>query len=125
MPRHGIVDSKERLVTTIADGNVTHEEAARYIAAVNGAEMRTYRKPVDGSRGETRMTSEDMLALGVPIRAWQMAGGGKPGPIAIVVSPDKADLVSRIPSMLATADRPMRGVSESEPARRGNERLPK
>jgi hypothetical protein len=64
------------------------------------------------------MTSEDMLALGVQIRGWQAAGCGKPGPLAVVVPADKAELVSRVLGILATADRPMRIFSDAEPARR-------
>jgi hypothetical protein len=125
MPLHWTADSKERLLITIADGDVTREEAESYIAAVNGAGTHTYRKLFDGSRGETSMTPEDMLALGVQIRAWQSAGRSKPGPFAVVVPPGKASLVSRILGILATADRPMRVFSESEPARRWIESLPK
>lgn len=118
MPLHWTVDSKERLVITIADGDITREEAESYLTAVNGAGTHTYRKLFDGSRGETRMTSEDMLAIGAQIRGWQAAGGGKPGPLAVVVPPHKAELVSRVLGILATADRPMRIFSEAEPARR-------
>ena len=125
MPLHWTVDSKERLVITIADGDITREEAESYIAAVNGAGPHSYRKLFDGSGGQTRMTAEDMLALGVQIRAWQAAGAGNPGPIAVVVPPDKAELVSRLLGILATADRPMRVFAESEPARRWIESLPK
>jgi hypothetical protein len=125
MPLHWTIDSKERLVITTADGEITREEAESYIAAVNGAGTHTYRKLFDGSRGETRMTPEDMLALGVQIRTWQAAGDGKPGPMAVVVPQDKAELVSRLLGILAAADRPMRVFSESEPARRWIERLPK
>jgi hypothetical protein len=125
MPLHWTVDSKERLVITIADGDITRDEAESYIAAVNGAGTHTYRKLFDGSRGDTRMTSEDMLALGVQVRKLQSAGGGKPGPMAVVVPPDKAELLSRVLGILATADRPMRVFSESEPARRWIDSLPK
>jgi hypothetical protein len=125
MPLHWTVDSKERLVITIADGDITREEAERYIAAVNGAGTHSYRKLFDGSRGETGMTAEDMLALGVQIRACQAAGAGNPGPMAVVVPRDKAELVSRLLGILATADRPMKVFSQSEPARRWIERLPK
>lgn len=125
MPLNWTVDSKNRLVITTAEGDITRDEAESYIAAVNGAGTHTYRKLFDGSRGETRMTAEDMLALGVQIRAWQAAGAGNPGPMAVVVPPDKAELVSRLLGILATADRPMRVFSESEPARRWIESLPK
>lgn len=125
MQLHWTIDSRERLVTTIADGLITREEAESYIASVNGAGTHTYRKLFDGSGGDTRMTAEDMLALGVQIRKLQAAGGGKSGPMAVVVPHDKAELLSRLLGILAAADRPMRVFSEIEPARRWIESLPK
>ena len=124
MPLNWTVDSKNRLVITAAEGDITRDEAESYIAAVNGAGTHTYRKLFDGSRGETRMTAEDMLAIGVRIRE-RHATGGKQGPLAVVVPPDKAALVSRVLGILAAADRPMRVFSDSEPARRWIESLPK
>lgn len=125
MPLHWTIDSRERLMTTIADGFISREEAENYIASVNGAGTHTYRKLFDGSRGDTRMTADDMLALGVQIRKLQTAGGGKSGPMAVVVPPHKAELLSRLLGILAAADRPMRVFSDAEPARRWIEGLPK
>lgn len=124
MPLHWTVDSKERLVITIADGDVTREDVDIFIQAMNGAGTLSYRKLFDGSRGETNMTPDDMLAIGVQIRA-RHSVGGKPGPLAVVMPPGKADLVSRVLGILATADRPMRIFAEAEPARRWIENLPK
>jgi len=124
MPLHWIVDSKERLVTATAEGDVTRAEVESYLAAMSGAGAIPYRKLFDGSRGETRMTSQDMLALGAQIRALHGAGG-TPGPLAMVIPSGKAELVSRVLGILATADRPMRIFAEPEPARRWIESLPK
>ncbi len=123
MPLHWTVDSKERLVTAIADGHVTLEEVEDYIRMMNGAGTQSYRKLFDGSRGETDMTPEDMLAIGARLR--ERHASGKPGPLALVIPPDKADLVSRVLGILAAADRPMRVFSEVEPARRWIESLPR
>lgn len=123
MPLHWTVDSKERLVTTIADGHVTLEEVEDYIRAMNGAGTQSYRKLFDGSRGETDMTPEDMLAIGARLRERHACGAS--GPLAIVIPPEKADLVSRVLGILAAADRPMRVFSEVEPARRWIESLPR
>ncbi len=124
MPLYWTVDSKDRLVTTVADGLVTRAEVENYIDTMNGAGTQSYRKLFDGSRGETEMTAEDMLAIGVMIRA-RHAGGGEHGALAIVIPADKADLVSRVLGILATANRPMRIFSAIEPARRWIESLPK
>lgn len=124
MPLHWTVDSKERLVITIAEGAVTRAEVENYITVMNGAGTLSYRKLFDCSRGDTAMTPEDMLAIGVQIRA-RHATTGALGPLAIVVPPAKSELVSRVLGILATADRPMRVFSESEPARRWIDSLPK
>ncbi len=123
MPLHWIVDSKERLVIAIADGRVTRQDVEDYIRAMNGAGTLPYRKLFDGSRGETDMTPEDMLAIGVRLRERHAAG--TPGALAFVIPPDKADLVSRVLGILAVADRPMRIFSDLEPARRWIDSLPK
>lgn len=124
MPLHWTFDSKDRLVVAIADGDVTREEFENFLQAVEGAGAVSYRKLFDGTDGETAMTPEDLLAIGVQIRACH-ATGGQPGPLAVVVPLDKADLMSRVLGILATADRPMRIFSEAEPARRWIESLPK
>lgn len=123
MPLHWTVDSKERLVIATADGHVTREDVENYIQAMNGAGTLSYRKLFDGSRGETDMTPGDMLAIGAWLR--ERHATGTPGPLAVVIPPDKADLVSRVLGILAAADRPMRVFSEVEPARRWIESLPK
>ena len=124
MPLHWTVDSKERLVIAIAEGDVTRAEIEDYITVMNGAGTVSYRKLFDGSRGDTTMTEQDMLAIGVQIRA-RHAVAGPLGPLAFVVSPAKSELVSRVLGILATADRPMRLFSEFEPARRWIASLPK
>lgn len=124
MPLHWTVNSKERLVIAIAEGDVTRADVDDYITAMNGAGTLGYRKLFDASRGDTEMTSEDMLAIGVRLRE-RHATGGKQGALAVVVPPGKAALVSRVLGILAIADRPMRVFSESEPARRWIESLPK
>lgn len=123
MPLHWTVDSKERLVITIAEGHVTRQDVEAYIRAMNGAGTQPYRKLFDGSRGETDMTPEDLLAIGVRLR--ERHAVATLGPLAIVIPPDKADLVSRVLGILAAADRPMRVFSDVEPARRWIDSLPR
>lgn len=123
MPLHWIVDSKERLVIAIAEGHVTRQDVEDYIRVMNGAGTLPYRKLFDGSRGETDMTPEDMLAIGARLR--ERHAGAALGPLAIVIPPDKADLVSRVLGILASADRPMRVFSDVEPARRWIDSLPR
>jgi len=124
MPLHWTVDSKERLVIAIAEGDVTRAEVENYITVMNGAGSLSYRKLFDCSRGDTTMTEEDMLAIGVQIRARHLVPGTL-GPLAFVVPPASSELVSRVLGILAAADRPMRIFSDPEPARRWIESLPK
>jgi hypothetical protein len=124
MPLHWIVDSKERLVIVTAEGAVTGAELEDYIAAMNGAGTMSYRKLYDGSRGNTDLTEEELLAIGVQLRA-RHTTGDRPGPLALVLSPDQFEQVSRVLGILAAADRPMRVFTAIAPARHWIERLPK
>ena len=124
MPLHWIVDSKERLVIAIAEGAVTRAEVENYLTVMNGAGTLSYRKLFDCSRGDTAMSADDMLAIGVQIRA-RHATTGTLGPLAIVVAPAKSEPILRVLGILAAANRPMRVFSDIEPARRWVESLPK
>ena len=122
MPLHWIIDSKDRIVTAVAEGYVTRAEVEDYLNAMIGADALAYRRLFDGSLGETTMTGDDMMVLGVLFRNAHMKY--KVGPLAVVVPEDKTELVSRVLGILATADRPMRVFHEIEPARRWIESLP-
>lgn len=124
MPLHWIIDSKERLVTLSAEGDITRVEIEACIAVMTGAGTLSYRKLFDGTRGNTAMTSQDILTVGVRLRALH-AESKMPGALALVLSPDKSELVSRMLGILAVADRPMRVFSDIEPARRWIGSLPK
>ena len=123
MPLHWTIDSKERLVIAVVDGEVTREEIQTYVDALVGAKALTYRKLFDASRGDTTMGPEEMMALGAMFRGFHARG--EVGPLAIVVPDDKIELVSRVLGILAAADRPMRVFRETEPARRWIESLPR
>lgn len=124
MPLHWTVDSKKRLVIVTAEGDVTGPEIKEYIAAMNGAGTMSYRKLYDGSRGNSGLTEEELLGIGVRLRA-RHATGDRPGPLALVLSPEQFEQASRVLGMLAAADRPMRVFSKLAPARHWIERLPK
>ncbi|WP_422029497.1 hypothetical protein [Reyranella sp.] len=124
MPLHWTLDSKERLVIVTAEGDVTGAEIEDYIAAMNGAGTMSYRKLYDGSRGDTDLTADELLAIGVQLRA-RHGTGDRPGPLALVLSPDQFEQISRVLGILAAADRPMRVFSGIAPARHWIERFPK
>jgi hypothetical protein len=124
MPLHWTIDSRERLVTAVAEGDVTRVEVENYLQVLEGANAMSYRKLFDGSAGDTTMGPEDLLAIGVRIRDGHNKGGPF-GPLALVLPADKTELVSRVLGILAAADRPMRVFDSVEPARRWIDGLPK
>lgn len=123
MPLHWTIDSRERLVMAVADGEVARAEVQAYLDALVGANALTYRKLFDASRGDTTMGPEEMMALGVMFRSFHARG--EVGPLAIVVPDGKVELISRVLGILAAADRPMRVFREVEPAKRWIESLPR
>lgn len=109
MPFHWKIDSQQKLITVVAEGDVTKAEVDAFLDVLHGTDSYDYRKLFDGSTGDTRMPPEDMLALGVRMRS--MHEGRALGALAAVVPDDKIDLVSRVLGMLAAANRPMRVFS--------------
>jgi hypothetical protein len=115
MPIHWTIDSRLRLMTVVAEGDVTRPEFEAYLDVVDKAELYPYRKLFDGSGGDPRMSPDDLLALGVRMRSVHHT---QPvGPLAVVVPDDKIDLVCRVLGMLAAANRPMRVFNDAAPAR--------
>ena len=123
MPLHWTIDATSRLITIVAQGDVTYRDVDVCLKAMVDGEALAYRKLFDGSGGETAMGPEDMLALGARFRAFHARG--PVGPLAVVVPDGKADLVARVLGILASADRPMRVFRAVAPARRWIESLAK
>lgn len=114
MPLRWTFDDSRRLVTCIADGDVTRVEFEHFLAEMVAADALGWRKLFDGTDGETRMGADDLLAIAVAIRSHHT----KPvGPLAVVVSPDKIPPIARVLGALAAAKRPMRVFHEVAPAR--------
>jgi hypothetical protein len=115
MPLYWTIDSRQKLVTVTCAGDVTRADLVDYLNAVEGAGALTYCKIFDGTAFQTSMTSIEMLEIGALFRSYH----AQPvGPLAIVLSPDKADLFARVLGILAAADRPMRVFTRLAPARR-------
>jgi hypothetical protein len=115
MALHWVIDSRERLMTAVAEGGVNREEANAYLDAMAGAQAGAYRKLFDGSHGETQMGDEDIMGLAVRMRGMQETG--QAGPLAIVMPRDKHDQFARMLGILAVPDRPMRFFSDVVAAR--------
>ena len=106
MPLHWIIDPDKKLVTAVAEGDVTRIEFDAFLDDMSLAGADAYRKLFDGKRGGTRMGAEDMLALGARMRASH--ADGPIGPLAVVVPEEHVETIDRVLGMLAAAERPMR-----------------
>jgi hypothetical protein len=122
MPLHWTIDSQQKLVIAVAEGNVTHPEFVAFLDDVDRAGADSYRKLFDGGRGKTHMAAEEILALGARMRA--TAERGRVGPLAVVVPPTYAAALSRVLGMLAAAERPMRVFRQVGAARKWISNLP-
>lgn len=114
MPLHWIIDSKTRLLTAVAEGDITRPEFEAFLDMIDQADLHAYRKLFDGIDADTTMGAENILAIGVRMRASHQIQAV--GPLAIVVTEDKVAMVSRVLGMLAAANRPMRIFHEVGPA---------
>jgi hypothetical protein len=115
MALYWVIDSRERLMTAVAEGGVSSEEANAYLDAMAGARAGSYRRLFDGSHGEPLMDDEDIMGLAVRMRGMQELG--QAGPLAIVMPRDKHKQFARMLGILAVPDRPMRFFSDPDAAR--------
>ncbi len=99
------IDTENHLMVAVADGEVTRVDVENYLDAIIANQALTYRKLFDASKGATAMTADDLLPLGVRMRALHMSG--EMGPLAVVLAPGKGKRLARTFGMLAVADRPM------------------
>ena len=105
MPLRWTIDSHARLVTLVADGEVSLHECAACIAAVQEAGGTPYRKLFDGRTGSSSMSDEELLMVGAEIRA---SHSGKVGALAVVALPEQTTAFSRLLGALAAANRKMK-----------------
>jgi hypothetical protein len=115
MALYWVIDSRARLMTAVAEGGVSKEEANAYLDAMAGAQADGYRRLFDGSEGEPLMDGDDIMALAVRMRSIQQ--GGQPGPLAVVMPRTRYEQFARMLGILAIPDRPMRFFSDPAAAR--------
>jgi hypothetical protein len=115
MPLTWEIDTEQRVMTMVTEGDVTFAEVNACLDAHAIGDTLAYRKLYDGSRGSTSMSQEELLAIGWRIRNYHQSA--KVGPLAVVFAPDKLEMMSRIMGMLAAADRPMRVFVDRDKAR--------
>jgi hypothetical protein len=111
------IDSENRMMHAVAEGDVTRREVDDLLDAMQAAGTLAYRKLFDAAKADIKMAPEDVMALGVRMRSTHVPGSSV-GPLAIVVPADKEKLLERLFGMLAVPDRPMRVFNDSAQAHR-------
>lgn len=106
MPLYWIIDSRAKLVSAVAEGEVTLADAMAFLRTVAGAKVSGYRKLFDGRAGTSAMTAQELLVISAEIRSHHSVG--KVGALAILAHPEQTEPFARVLGALALADRPMR-----------------
>jgi len=115
MPLYWTIDSRERLFTAVAEGEVSFADATSLLEALAGARAIPYRKLFDGRREQSIMTSDELLALCARIRTYHEQG--PVGALAVVATYDQTVRFARLLGALAAADRPIRVFDSLRQAR--------
>lgn len=115
MPLYWTIDSKARLFTAVAEGNVTLNDAVELLEAMAGAKAMSYRKLFDGRAAAPTITPDEMLSLCVRIRDYHEHG--MMGALALVATPEQTMIFARLLGALASAQRPIRVFTGPRAAR--------
>jgi hypothetical protein len=115
MPIYWTIDSRHQFVVVTAEGDVSRADADDYLDAIEGGGALAYRKLYDARAGNVVMNHDEMMEIAVRLRSYHH----RPvGPLAIVLSDDKAEAAARVLGILASADRPIKLFISLAPARR-------
>ena len=115
MPLYWTIDSKARLFTGVAEGNVSLNDAIDLLEAMAGAKAMAYRKLFDGRGATPTMTPDELLSLCASIRSYH--DRGMMGALAIVATAEQTMLFARLLGALASAKRPIRVFENPRQAR--------
>ena len=124
MPLYWTIDSKARLFTGVAEGDVSLSDAVEFLEAMAGAKAMAYRKLFDGRAATPTMTPEEVLSLSARIRSYHDEGGIM-GALALVATPEQTMIFARLIGALASAKRPIRVFTSPRQARNWIEDLAK
>lgn len=116
MPLRWTIDSKDRSVDIVADGDVTISEAMAFLDDIECKAVLSFRKLVDGTHGRAAMLPEDITAIAVRVREHHRMSDV--GPLAVVASPEQAQQFARVLGAAAVAKRPMKVFDRVSQARR-------
>ncbi|TAJ41607.1 MAG: hypothetical protein EPO55_04945 [Reyranella sp.] len=114
MPVHWTIEPDRDLVTVVAEGEVTCSELVAMVDALHERDAHGYRKLYDGGRSIMRMTQDEVLLLGVYMRAEHARS--PMGPMAAILPEVDSEILARLLGMVALADRPFRLFAKRERA---------
>ena len=123
MPLYWTIDSKARLFTGVAEGNVSLGDAVAFLEAMAGAKAMAYRKLFDGRAATPTMTPDELLSLCARIREYHEQG--MMGALALVATPEQTVAFARLLGALAAAERPIKVFTTLRQARNWIEDLAK
>jgi hypothetical protein len=115
MPLYWTIDSKARLFTGVADGDVSLNDALDLLEAMAGARAMAYRKLFDGRAATPSMTADELLSLCARIRSYH--DQGMMGALALVATPEQTVVFARLLGALASAKRPIKVFANPRQAR--------
>ena len=115
MPLYWKIDSKEHLVTVVAEGDVLPTEIGAYLDMLDATGFHSWRKLFNGVDGHSSMGAENALAIAARIR--DSHHRFDVGPLAIVAQAEKVEMFQRVVGALAAADRSLRVFGNVEAAR--------
>lgn len=115
MPLYWTIDSKARLFTGVAEGDVSLGDAIDLLEAMAGAKAMSYRKLFDARAAAARLTSDELLSLCARIRSYH--DQGMMGALAIVATPEQTMTFARLLGALASAKRPIKVFDSPRQAR--------
>ena len=106
MPLYWTINSKARLFTGVAEGDVTMGDAIDLLEAMEGAKAMSYRKLFDGRDATPSMSPDELLSLCARIRSYH--DQGMMGALALVATAEQTMIFARLLGALASAKRPIK-----------------
>jgi hypothetical protein len=123
MPLYWTIDSKARLFTGVAEGDVSMADTIDLLEAMAGAKAMSYRKLFDGRAAIATLSFDEMLSLCARIRSYHEQG--MMGALAIVATAEQTMNCARVLGALASAKRPIKVFNNPRQARNWIEDQPK
>lgn len=106
MPIQWGVDHAAHLVAAVATGPVTRTDIESYLDSLMRGATLSYRKVFDMGECRLAMGTDDMLAVGERVRAYESMG--PMGRVAVIAAADELYEQVRVFETIVVAERPMR-----------------